>query len=269
MPWVTKDGLDKRDLLFDAKGEYLYFTQQVTVSQLALVRMNMANGTIERLHPDAKDNEFGLALSRDETHRVYMHNAGDLNLRVVITDLKDVQLGEVRFGGFSMLYSPTFTPDGQRVIYSHADKERQQIVSVDLTGGDPKMHTDSGGINSFPTYSPDGKSILFQSTRDGSFDIYTMDADGGNVRRLTDRAAIDYHPRWSPDGKSVVFTSNRDGNFELYQMDADGTNERRLTHNPEADDYAAFHPDGKRIYYVTEHDSRHDIAVIDLTKLPK
>jgi len=243
---LTSDGRQKMDPVFIRDGEDLIFTLFESPTQMSLMRLTLASGAVERLHPQATTSEFEAAFSPDGRYYAFVQSRANLNLKLVIRDTKLTK--DAVFdpgGGFAGVRKPSIARDN-RVIFSIPSATGQQIASVDIQGQDRKELTQSG-INNWPTFSPDGRLIAFGSSRDGNFDIYVMDAAGGNVCRLTQSPGLDIRPAWSPDGRRLAFTSNRDGQYEIYVMNADGSGQQRVTHHPERDDYAAWHPDGKRL----------------------
>jgi len=257
---LTTDGRLKTDLVFLPGGTELAFSVQDEPILFKLMKLSLATGAVEPLHADAQKNEFELAISRDGRYRAFVQSRGNLSLALVIRDTQENKDAEVPpAGGFAGMRSPTFTPDGGRVLFSFPEESRQTIFSVNLQGGDRQELTRGPGINNWPEFNPAGNRIVFSSTRDGDYEIYTMAPDGSDVQRLTKSPRQDIRPRYSPDGKRIAFTSARDGNYEIYLMRADGSHVQRLTNHPERDDYPAWHPDGRRIAILSERDGQPDI----------
>lgn len=261
---LTKDGRLCFDPVFTKDGQEIVFTIQETPTQTSLMRLKLADGSVERLHPSANTAEFEAAFSPDGRFYAFVQSRANLNLKLVIRDLKSGKDAIFDPGnGFVGAHRPSFLPDGGRVYFHLPTASGTQIMSVNNQGQDRQVLT-GPGMNSWPAVSPDGKEIAFSSSRDGDFEIYLMGIDGSNVRRLTKSPGIDNRPTWSPDGKRLAFTSNRDGNYEVYVMDADGSNLRRVTNHPERDDYPAWHPDGRRLVMVSERNGKHDLYLVDV-----
>jgi TolB protein len=261
---LTRDGRLKMDPVFVRGGEELVFTLLETPTQTSLMRLRLAEGAVERLHPAAITSEFEPAFTPDGRYYAYVQSRSNLNLKLVIRDTR--QNKEAVFdpgGGFAGVRRPAIAPDGSRVVFSIPTATGQALASVNLLGRDRQELT-RGGINNWPAFSPDGRRIAFGSSRAGDFDLYVMDADGGDVRPLTRGRGLDMRPAWSPDGRRIAFTSNRDGNYEIYLVNADGSGLRRVTEHPERDDYPAWHPDGRRVAVVSERDGRSDLYLVDL-----
>ncbi len=110
--------------------------------------------------------------------------------------------------------APSWSPDGQRLVF-HSDRTGDtEIFSVDAAGENLKRLTKSAGADEHPSYSPNGERIVFQSGRSGQgSEIYTMDADGTNPKAIVansaEQAAVrNVTPRISPRGDELLFVSD-------------------------------------------------------------
>ncbi|MBS0204132.1 MAG: PD40 domain-containing protein [Planctomycetes bacterium] len=263
---LTHDGRSKRDPVFvGSSGKSLIYSQLEKPTQLRLMRLSLPDGSPEPCHPSETRSEFEAAPSTDGRYLAFVQNRGNLSLALVIEDLQQASpTAEVPpGGGFSGMHSPTFSPDGSRILFSYPEDGRQQLFAVDIQGKNRHTVVDSVGINNWPSFSPDGKQLVFSSSRDNDFEIYVAKPDGTEPRRLTESPRQDIRPRFSPDGTRIAFTSNRDGNYEIYVMNPDGTNLHRVTNNPEQDDYPSWHPDGKQLVVVSERRGQFDLYLIE------
>ena len=138
-------------------------------------------------------------------------------------DKTDIWIYDMDTGMFSRLSSveavasPSWTPDGKRVVYlGLGDKEH--VWSQPADGGSPAEKLfDPRGFTSAATASPDGRSLLYTTDNNNSWDIFRVKLDSGRlaVPYLTspyDEVA----PRFSPDGRWVALTSNESGRNEVY-----------------------------------------------------
>ena len=262
---LTMDGRVKRDPVFSKPdGSELLFVVLERPKQLRLMKLTLANGKVESLHPDETRSEFEPAVSRDGRFLAFVQNRGNLSLALVIKDLMTGTQADVPpGGGFSGMHSPAIAPDNSRVLYSYPEEGRQHLFVTGTDAKQPRRLVDSSGINNWPSFSPDGQHVVFSSTRDGDYDLYVMKSDGTDVRRLTDSPKQDIRPRWSPDGRRIAFTSNRDGNYEIYLIAPDGTGLTRITNHPEQDDFATWSPDGRRLVFVAERDGHQDLVAVE------
>lgn len=100
--------------------------------------------------------------------------------------------------------SPSFSPDGRRIVWASAG----DIWVMNADGSAPQQLTTGDRAESAPAFSPDGRQIAF--TKDipwsysgafsgGNSEIFTMNADGSGERNVTqDREAFGL-PQSEPD----------------------------------------------------------------------
>ena len=264
---LTQDGRLKKDPVFVEGGEAIVFAVTESPERVSLMRLRLADRSVERLHPQAPTSEFEAAFSPDGRWCAFVQQREVTNVKLVIQDLRGNK--EAIFDPGSdraHLGCPSIAPDASRIIFSLPAPGGQQIVSVNMQGQDRRLLTNNSGIHNWPTFSPDGKRIAFSSSRDGDFEIYVMNADGSDVRRLTASRGRDIRPSWSPDGRRIAFTSARDGDEEVYVMDADGSGLVRVTHHPERDGDPIWHPDGRRLVTVSERDGQFDLYLVEVRR---
>jgi len=191
---------------------------------VAIERFVLDDGSRQRLHPTIAAHQFDPAFSRDGRYHAFCQSSTSPQLVLVIQDLKEKREHAFRpRDARATARTPTFSPDGSRVVFSLSDVGGHHIASVNPQGGDLRLLTNSAGLNTAPAFSPDGRQIAFSSSRTGDFEIYTMDPEGGSIRQITESPGLDIRPAWSPDGTRIAFTSNRDGHYQTYVMNADGS----------------------------------------------
>jgi TolB protein len=128
-----------------------------------------------------------------------------------------------------MSFSPRFSPDGQRVIFSLQRGGNSNLFVMDLRSRATTRLTDTQVIDTAPSYSPDGMRISFESDRGGRQQIYVMAANGGDAQRISFGDGAYSTPVWSPRGDYIAFTKQTQGKFAIGIMRADGSGERILT----------------------------------------
>ena len=132
---------------------------------------------------------------------------------------------------------PSFSPDGQTIIYSHEEAVGDfDIWAMDANGNNERLLLDRNGHDEGASYSPDGSRIVYFSDAGGVYndnEIYTMAANGTDVRPLTDNNTADTNPTYSPDGTRIAFDTQRNRGelsvSDIYTMDTNGKNLAQLT----------------------------------------
>lgn len=129
--------------------------------------------------------------------------------------------------------SPSFSPDGRRIVYVTNKSGGLALYTADADGtnaevlaggsfGDRSQRTD-------PSWSPNGSMIAFQTEIDGGVQVYTVGVRGERIRQHTNEGRNE-DPSWSPDSRHLVFTSNRSGSWQLWVLDIESGRVRQLTH---------------------------------------
>jgi TolB protein len=126
-----------------------------------------------------------------------------------------------------ILTSPSFSPDGTKMVFVSDMFGSPQIFIKDLSSGDAKRLTYSGNYNTSPSFSPKGDLISFVAKINGSFEICTMNMDGSNQRVLTS-GGINDSPQFSPCGRYILYSSKKGDHYNVYIMLYNGENKRML-----------------------------------------
>jgi Tol biopolymer transport system component len=97
--------------------------------------------------------------------------------------------------------NPTFTPQGDKIIYISDHDQKTNIFMMSLDGTNKQQLTDSEH-NVDPVFSPDGTKILWA----GYSDIYSMNLDSSNKINLSENSYVHSRcPSYSNKGDKIVF----------------------------------------------------------------
>jgi hypothetical protein len=151
--------------------------------------------------------------------------------------LLDAQSGErvreVPFPRLGEIYTPSFSPDGNRVVFSALAGGVTDLYVYDLQKEALRQITDDAYADLQPAWSPDGRTIAFVTDRystqlptlsAGNYRLAAVDVETAEVRPLPGfERAKNINPQWSPSGRSVYFLSDTSGPTNIYRIDlADG-----------------------------------------------
>ena len=103
--------------------------------------------------------------------------------------------------------SPSFFPDGRRILYEVWEEGFHHINVAELDGRNPKRITPNKGHHTDPTLSPDGGAIAYVVSDDNfpiGAKIHLMTAEGKYIKPLSKvNAGTDYQPDFGPSGLAV------------------------------------------------------------------
>ncbi|MBI3111279.1 MAG: PD40 domain-containing protein [Ignavibacteriales bacterium] len=143
-----------------------------------------------------------------------------------IYDIKEEKLREtVRFRNLVVLSSPSWSPDGKRIVFSSIDKGgNNDLYILEVATRTLTRLTNDFFSDNDPAWSPDGRFIAFSSDRNpygrrGKFNLFLYDLKSAGVEYLTVGDQSYFAPSWSGDGKRLAFTSDIDGAQNVWVMD--------------------------------------------------
>ena len=152
---------------------------------------------------------FMTAISPDGSYAVYgVEDAGQSSLW--IRNIPTNSVTQIVPASDALYKGLTFSPDGNYIYYTLADKERPGLgllYQIPVLGGTPRLLVTD--IDSRISFSPDAQHFVFRrdSTQNKTSAVITADADGGHEKKVAELALPEsFHgnPSWSPDGKVIA-----------------------------------------------------------------
>ncbi|MBI1966659.1 MAG: PD40 domain-containing protein [Gemmatimonadetes bacterium] len=135
----------------------------------------------------------------------------------------------------SGLATPSWSPDGQRLVFTGFDGGVSDLFIVNRDGSDLRRLTNDTYADFQPSWSPDGKTIAFATDRSAATDfeqlrfgnmrIALYHLGTGSIELLGHmEEGKNINPVWAPDGRSLAFVSDRTGISNIFLADlTDGT----------------------------------------------
>jgi hypothetical protein len=138
-------------------------------------------------------------------------------------------VARLSFTDLVALGSPSWSPDGNRIVFSAIDKSGTSDVYIwDLQREHLARLTNDVYDDRDPAWSPRGDAIVFSSDRSsygerGVYSLFRLTPGTGQISYLVSGANNYYSPYWSADSTSLLFTSDIGGARNVWMMRLDST----------------------------------------------
>lgn len=190
---------------------------------------------------------------------------------------------EIRFPKLDEILNPSWSSDGNYIIFSALAKGQSDLFVYDLKKDSLKQLTNDLFADLQPVWSPNGKSIAFVTDRfttnlsllnGGQYELALYDFESGNITRIpTFDHGKNINPQWSADGKSIYFLSDNTGITNLYRLDMENQQLSRLSNlYTGISGITALSPaltvaqQTNRISYCVFEDEKYNIYSVDSTQ---
>lgn len=159
--------------------------------------------------------------------------------------------------------SPTWSPDGRRVLFTHIDKRSHGLGVYDTSSKSVQRIKFPGNTVIGPVYMPDGRVAV--SLTDGrNPSIFLLGAGLQKERRLDESSAIDVSPSVDATGSLMAFTSGRLGAPQVFLKDLRSGSVRRISQAGSYNTDPSISPDGAMVAFARREGGGHRIYVQDL-----
>ena len=208
---------------FSDTGNLVYITGHAGSQNVAVYWMDREGKLTPLL--DTPSNYANPAFSPDGKRLALQIFDGKRN-DIWIYEWERDALTRLTFGGENNSY-PTWTPDGQRIVYSSREKGgAENLWWIRADGAGDAQRITEGKNSQFQTsWRPDGKVLSFtQQNPDTGNDILTLPIEGdeksgwkpGEPKPFVNSAFDERDAAFSPDGRWLAYASNESGTYEVY-----------------------------------------------------
>ncbi|MFW6084435.1 MAG: BamA/TamA family outer membrane protein [Gemmatimonadota bacterium] len=216
--------------------------------------------------PDGEAFAFATVVRGEPAVTVVDPNSGD-------------KLREIRFEQFGEIFTPSYSPDGGRLVFSALVGGYTDLFVLDLATEELRRLTNDLYSDIQPAWSPDGETIAFVTDRFGTdlgtlvygeYRIGLVSPDGGDIAELPsfDRGKhVD--PHWG-DARSLYFVSDAGGVSNVYRYDFGDEGLYQVTDLytgvsgiTELSPAIAVAATGDRLVYTAYQLGNHDLYTID------
>jgi Tol biopolymer transport system component len=160
-------------------------------------------------------------------------------LLVILDARTGASVHEVPFPTLGEIQTPSFAPDGNRIVFSALAGGSTDLFIYDVEAGTSRRLTEDAYADLQPAWSPDGRTIAFVTDRfstrldtlaAGNYRLAAVDVESGAIRPLRSFAeAKNINPQWAPSGRSLYFLSDASGATNIYRLDTEGDALYQLT----------------------------------------
>ncbi|HUU29103.1 MAG TPA: DPP IV N-terminal domain-containing protein [archaeon] len=185
--------------------------------------------------PDFESFRFlytSLDWSPDDRFLTFVAKSGEEDAIYVYALFKKEVIEQFKFGLDGIL-TPSFSPDGEKIVFSGIDGGESNLYLVDIKTGKLTQLTADKYTQRDPVFSPDGKKIAFTTEYGPGTDleklifsdyrIGILDLETGKYSILPNSLGDNISPQWSPDGDKLAYVSVRTGIQNIFYHDfADG-----------------------------------------------
>jgi TolB protein len=159
--------------------------------------------------PDGRRIAMALSGAGNADTEIYVADANGRNPRK-LTDNRSLEA------------SPSWSPDGRRLVFTSDAPGGPQLFEMPSTGGPMRrIPTNVSRYCSEPAWNPvDASRIAFTAAVGGGFQIAVYDAETGSSEILTGGPSS-VEPAWLRDGRHLVFTRRDAGRTRLMLLDTE------------------------------------------------
>ncbi len=166
--------------------------------------------------------------SRDGSRLAFVSKAGKDDAIYVMDVQRDAILHKLVFAELNGLVSPSFSPQGDELVFVGISGGRSDLYTVDLADKKLRRLTQDRFSELHPQWSPDGNAIVFATDRGngtdegkllfGDSDLAIYSFATKQIELVTELPGDAINPQWSADGSEVAFVADHQGIPNIYRL---------------------------------------------------
>jgi tricorn protease len=166
------------------------------------------HGVSRNLTNSAGAHEREVAWSAKGNQVAWISDASGEEEIYVADPLRQTAAKRVTSDSATRLYSPQFSPDGNRIAYGDSEA---RIFVVDSDGRNKRQVADDPGYPAEDfSWSPDSRWLAYSmGDPNGNRSLYIWDSQSGRSQRVTDEMFSEYNPVFGPGGDKLYYLSDR------------------------------------------------------------
>ncbi len=231
-PLVT-DGFNSKPVYYNNRGrrEIYYIGNENGYTSIYRKILDTARSKTTLVVEGEKVDEleaFHLFQSKLDISRngllAFVTKSGEHDALHIYDVVSEKLIATYRFNDLVALGSPSWSPDGDRIVLSAIDMSGTGDLYIWNTRTEQLTRlTNDIYDDRDPAWSPAGDEIVFSSDRSsygehGAYSLFTIRPDSHELRYLACGNESYYSPSWSPDASSLLFTSDVDGARNVWMM---------------------------------------------------
>jgi TolB protein len=237
-----------------AEETWTYRSGKPAAGETRLVSIDTATGAIEKV-----DAGPGVKLSPT------MLRSGEIAYIRKDTGAPGVFYGNGKPGPAGAIRSPSWSPDGARVVY-------HKILSTEARDWEKTWSRDAKYDLIFtrwlPAFDPSGERFVATRSSNGALELIASGVNTAHTLYQQEGKTV-MAAQWSPKGDAIIFGlgfffTNRDRGAQVALLKPDGSGFRQLTSGANNNGFPSLSPDGKRFVYRTVGPDGQGLRIMNL-----